>query len=164
METRTETCFCIENFYHEERKNSGRIFGLTNICFCDKKNSVTKKFFCYSNLFLRPKLLMLKTPFFFRKSVREKFEFTLSRILKIHTLWSFAGCAGPIWLKKKSYPVIFRTISVMLKTNPVILRTNPIIFRPIFVRLEKFSQFQPCLAKFIQVCKVKPSLAKFRQV
>ena len=39
------------------------------------------------------------------------------------------GCAGPIWLKKKSNPVIFRKISVIFRTNPFILRTNPGIFR-----------------------------------
>ena len=39
------------------------------------------------------------------------------------------GCAGPIWLKKKSNPFIFRTISVIFRTNTVIFRTKPVIFR-----------------------------------
>ena len=98
------------------------------------------------------------------------------------------GCAEPIWLKKKSNPVIFMTISVIFMTNPVIFRTNPVIFSTNTVKLRttwnqnmdrnrqtqtetdrngqvhlsfaKFSQFQPDLVKFNQV---QPSLAKFSQ-
>ena len=39
------------------------------------------------------------------------------------------GCVTPIGLKRKSKPVLFRTISVIFRDNTVIIWTNPVIFR-----------------------------------
>ena len=97
-----------------------------------------------------------------------------------------SGCTGPIWLTKKSKPVIFKTISAIFRTNPVIFRTNPVICRTTTIlfwqetnrntqkhtekslarlsqswsSLTKFSQVYLNLAKFGQF---QPGFAKFRK-